>query len=89
LYFGAPNTDTVLYFIAHESELALSSYWPMQHNMTVFGFGRKDLNDFLRAQPARFTIGFAVDHGFESVRQVIQSLLHDPLIRSESVESAS
>ena len=59
LYFGAGNISRVLYLIHHEVDGQIDSYWPMEENMTVFGFGRLKLESYLEKTPACFTIGFA------------------------------
>jgi hypothetical protein len=45
----------------------------MEHNMTVFGFGRLGLDKFMKAVPAHFTIGFAESSDFDDVARVIDS----------------
>ncbi|MCY3834513.1 MAG: hypothetical protein OXG85_15985 [Chloroflexi bacterium] len=71
IYFGAPNADRVLYLAHHESDQLMDSYWPMEGNMTVFGFGRDGLTKFMTETPARFTIGFAETKEFAAVRELI------------------
>lgn len=56
--FGDPKAGRVLFLLHHEDDDAVDSYWPMQKNMTVFGFGRHGLKKFLDRSPDRFTIGF-------------------------------
>jgi hypothetical protein len=77
LYFGAGNTPRVLYVIHHEDDDAIDSYWPMNGEMTVFGFGRKGLGKFLEAVPAHFTIGFAEDGDFTIASSTINSAYKD------------
>jgi hypothetical protein len=43
-------------FVHHDDDGDVDSYWPMEHNMTVFGFGRLKLVSSLRKTPARFTV---------------------------------
>lgn len=75
VYFGAGNTSRVLFLVNHQEEDAIDSYWPMEHNMTVFGFGRElgSVNKFMTSIPACFTIGFAPDGTFENAAAVIES----------------
>ena len=73
LYFGTRDLDRVLYLIHHEHDDAIDSYWPMEHNMTVFGFGRLNLNKYMVLTPAHFTIGFAEIGNFTSVSTMIDS----------------
>ena len=71
--FGAGNVARVLYLVHHAADEAIDSYWPMKHNMTVFGFGRLGLEKFLTQVPARFTVGFAEEGTFERVQATIDS----------------
>lgn len=57
--FGDGELGRVLYLAHHQADKAVDSYWPMQGNMTVFGFGRNGLKKFMTAVPNRFTIGLA------------------------------
>jgi hypothetical protein len=73
VYFGASNVEHVLYLVHHEADAEIDSYWPMEHNMTVFGFGRLGLEKFMRQVPAHFTVGFAEDGALERAQEVIDS----------------
>ncbi|MDF1514977.1 MAG: hypothetical protein P1S60_14295 [Anaerolineae bacterium] len=73
LYFGTRDLNRVLYLVHHEPDDAIDSYWPMEHNMTVFGFGRMNLNKYLTDTPAHFTIGFAEHREFSTVAAIIES----------------
>lgn len=73
IYFGASNTERVLYLAHHEADDQIDSYWPMEHHMTVFGFGRNSLEKFMTRTPAHFTIGFAGTGEFEWTQKVIES----------------
>jgi len=55
LYFR--DSNRAIYLIHHEDDEAIDSYWPMQGEMTVFGFGRKGLNKFMQTVPSHFTVG--------------------------------
>jgi hypothetical protein len=57
--FGDGKRKRVLYLVHHDADDKIDSYWPMQKNMTVFGFGRKDLKKYMTKVPAHFTIGLA------------------------------
>ncbi len=59
LYFGDPVRNRILFLAQEADDRLVDSYWPMQGNMTVFGFGRKGLGKFLKATPARFIVGLA------------------------------
>jgi hypothetical protein len=73
IYFGTSNTRRVLYLVQHEADSHVDSFWPMEQNMTVFGFGRRGLEKHMTATPAHFTIGFAEDGAFDVAQQVINA----------------
>jgi hypothetical protein len=57
--FGNTRAGRTLVMIHHTDDQAIDSYWPMQGNMTVFGFGRDGLKKFIRDDedhPGRFTV---------------------------------
>ena len=74
IYFGAANADRVLYLAHHEADQHIDSYWPMEGNMTVFGFGRDGLSKFMTETPSRFTIGFADTADFAALAERIAAL---------------
>jgi hypothetical protein len=57
LAFTDPHVGRSIYIVNHEDDEAIDSYWPMNEEMTVFGFGRLGLNKFMRSIPAHFTVG--------------------------------
>jgi hypothetical protein len=71
LYFG--DGDRVLYLVHHENDEAVDSYWPMQKEMTVFGFGRKGIDKFIQDTPAHFTVGFHDGSTFDEVARTVNS----------------
>lgn len=71
--FGSARCDRVLYLAHHEADDHIDSFWPMEHNMTVFGFGRNGIEKFMTQTPSHFTIGFAEDGEFAAVQSVIAS----------------
>jgi len=72
--FGDPAVGRVLYVVHHTGGEEIDSYWPMQQNMTVFGFGRQHLGKFLTATPTRFTVGLAEMDEYEAV---VESVVAD------------
>jgi hypothetical protein len=75
LYFSdGPLTRSI--FIAHEEDDAhIDSYWQMQGDagMTVFGFGRQNLNTYLTATPNRFIVGLVDDETLAPMQTAIYS----------------
>lgn len=78
LYFGTADAERVLFLAQHEAEAAIDSYWSMESNMTVFGFGREGLKKYLTRTPAQFTIGLVETRDFEALRNHIGAAL-EPL----------
>mgnify|MGYP006283144191 CR=1 FL=1 len=87
LYFGDGKIDRVLYLVHHTDDEAIDSYWPMNHEMTVFGFGRKGLKKYMERVPDRFTIGFCEDSDFEYVRKVVHSACRPLVVRVGNPEA--
>lgn len=77
LYFEDGTVHRSLFLVHHEDDGAVDSYWPMEGNMTVFGFGRDGLNKHLTSVPRRFTIGFAEDRTFGGVSAAINNAYRD------------
>lgn len=73
LYFGDGALGRVLYLVHEEDDSEIDSYWPMNHEMTVFGFGRKDLNKYTKQVPAHFIVGFCESTEFETVSKAVAS----------------
>ncbi len=61
LYFSDPNVGRSLYFAHHNDDALVDSYYAMEGQMTVFGFGRQGNNRYLTATPQQFTMGFVED----------------------------
>lgn len=81
LYFGASQEKRVLFFAQHTTEHRLSSYFPMEHNMTVFGFGRKALEDYLTLLPATYYVGLIPDGAFSDVAARIEAIRQPIAVR--------
>ena len=75
VYFRDGQTGRIIYLIHHEDDGDADSYWPMEHNMTVFGFGRIKLISSLRRTPARFTIGLAEPSNDEQASRIIHAAI--------------
>jgi hypothetical protein len=73
LYFADPKQGRSLYLVHHEDDEAVDSYWPMNEEMTVFGFGRLGIKKFMQVVPAHFTIGLTDQLEPEAVRAVVDS----------------
>ncbi len=56
--FGDPEQDRVVYVLNHEDDDKVDAYYPMNWEMTVFGFGRNRLEKHLTTPGPSFSLGF-------------------------------
>jgi hypothetical protein len=89
--FGDARANRSLCLVRHDAGDEPDQYWPMEGNMTVFGFGRiyRTTERFLRRVPARFTISLLDGFGPEDARRVSDSAIHDLLVRTSDGDSHS
>ena len=73
VYVEDSALDRSLYVIQHQPDSNTDSYWPLNGDMTVLGFGRLNLNTYLSAAPNVFTVGLADDADFTNMQGVIDS----------------
>jgi len=57
--------------------------------MTVFGFGRKGLNKFMRTVPTQFSIGLCDERSFAKVSKAVDSAYKDLVIHIGLVQTRS
>ncbi len=69
------NSNRGLYVVHHEHDNVVDSYWPMEESMTVFGFGRYELEKHLNRAPAVFTIGLIEDCSFDTINNHVKHLV--------------
>lgn len=87
IYFADPQEGCSLY-IVHEDDEEVDSYWPMNGEMTVFGFGRLDLKKFMRTVPAHFTMGLVDRTEPSQVKEVIDGVFQPLMVTVGSPEVA-
>jgi hypothetical protein len=58
IVFGDPRVRRALFLLHHEDDAHPDRFHQMNRQMTVFGFGREDLNKFLDSVPQHDSIGF-------------------------------
>lgn len=77
IYFGNAESPYVLFAARHSNDFAPDQYWPMDGNMTVFGFGREFTccGRYLTETPARFTIGVVPNGSFDRVAGAISQAI--------------
>lgn len=76
VYFGDSDVGRSLMVVNHQNDTAPDTYYPLDGNMTVFGFGREDnsTSSFMTAHdPAYFTIGLIDETGLAAATQEIHS----------------
>lgn len=75
VFFTDPQRRRALWLLHHEPDEHPDQYWPMEGNMTVFGFGRqyRSLTRHLTAAPARFTVGLVDTAQTEAVLRAIEA----------------
>lgn len=77
LYFSDPLKQRSLYFAHHEQDTLVDSYWAMNKEMTVFGFGREGIIPLMNQIPASFTMGFADQTDYEQLQGTINAAYRD------------
>jgi len=86
LYFADPKQGRSLYLVHHEDDEQVDSYWPMNEEMTVFGFGRLGIKKFMQIVPAHFTIGLTDDVEPEAVQAAVDNAFRPLAIAVGSAE---
>ncbi len=89
LYFANDRSRRVLYLGNHQDDAAADQYWPMEGNMTVFGFGRqfRCCGRFLTAAPAMFTVDFAEWSAFAQLERAVNAATRPVKAELRAVES--
>ena len=74
VYFEDSVLDRYIYLVHEEDDALNDTFWPMEQNMTVFGFGRgPGTSKHMTVLPNHFTIGLADDAQFSSASRVIEA----------------
>ncbi len=86
VYFEDSTLDRYIYLVHEEDDAHNDTYWPMEQNMTVFGFGRgPGTSKHMAATPTHFTIGLADDAQFASASSVIEASYRPVAVTIDSV----
>ena len=80
VYFADAKLRRALVLVHHHRDEHVDSYWPMQNNMTVFGFGRKGLTKHMTQVPAQFTVGFCESTDPKVVAAAIAAITRPPKV---------
>ena len=73
--FGNTRNGRTLVFIHHNDDKAVDSYWPMQGNMTVFGFGRNGLDKHLKQTPDHYTVALIDETDTKKINATVAKLI--------------
>ncbi|MHC4494605.1 MAG: hypothetical protein ACYSYM_02150 [Planctomycetota bacterium] len=74
VYFEDSTLDRYIYLVHEQDDTLNDTFWPMQGNMTVFGFGRgPGTTKHMTITPNHFTIGLADGAEFSSASKVIEA----------------
>lgn len=86
VYFEDSVLDRYIYLVQEQDDFLNDTFWPMQQNMTVFGFGRgPGTSKHMTVVPNHFTIGLADDAQFSSASKVIEASYHPVAVTVGSV----
>ena len=88
-YFSDPAVGTAgrSFFVSHhEDDTITDTYWPMENNMTVFGFGRigQSATGYFTSTPQHFSIGLIDGTGYAQNSKIVNSSYKDLTISIES-----
>ena len=88
-YFASPASNSMLFVASHQPTASRTRYWPMENNMTVFGFGRQYTccGMYLNRTPAVFSIGLIPASSMDTARNRINSLTRDVVVRKMEIEA--
>lgn len=89
VYFASPPSQWCLFAASHQDEGAPDQYWPMQNNMTVFGFGRRYQSGgyYLTHNQAVYTIGILPHANFAATSSRILSAVSELAVAVGQIES--
>ncbi len=73
IFFGDGTASRSLYFVKHDDDALVDSYYEKDQLMTVFGFGRDGNTRALTQTPSQFTLGFSEQTGAAAVEPTIDS----------------
>lgn len=73
--FGDERLNRVLYLLHHTDDDKPDCFYQMNRQMTVFGFGRRDIEKYLEKVPDSFTIGFLETTNHADVNRAMRNQL--------------
>ena len=73
--FGDEKTDRVIFLASHTDDNKPDKYYPMDGQMTVFGFGRDGIKKYIDQVPWQFSIGFIKSTDHKKIEKTIHKLI--------------
>jgi len=89
LYFSDPSSGPAgrsLFVVHEEGDSEVDSYYPMEGNMTVFGFGRDVVSTYLTEVPKHFAIGMVEGTSFAAVAPQVLAAYKPLTVTAEQPE---
>jgi hypothetical protein len=86
LFFSDESLGRSLFLAHHDDDGHADAYFPMEGNMTVFGFGRHKLNRYLRRTPARFSVGLVEGTDHATLQRVVRGVVEPARVRVGRLE---
>jgi hypothetical protein len=89
VYFSDVGVGRSLFLAHHENDSAIDSYFPMNNEMTVFGFGRNGRQSLIQPQKHHFTIGLTHSTDYGSTATTLLSAYKDISVTINSSEQST
>jgi regulation of enolase protein 1 (concanavalin A-like superfamily) len=77
VYFGDPVAQRSLFLAAHEDDNQIDSYYTLNDEMTVFGFGRSGSTPLINTAPRTFSLGLVESVDFDLNSRRVRSIVTD------------
>ncbi len=87
LYFSDVATHRSIYLVQSLDDKKPDSYWPMNKEMTVFGFGRLGMEKSIVRQNNQFVIGLAETHDYSEMKKIIDSAYQPLTVKVSNIEA--
>ncbi len=88
IVFGDRDFNRSLFLLHHQDDDKTDRFYQMQKKMTVFGFGRQDLNKYLTDVPRSFSIGFFETTNHDEITSALEDLLKRTPVKRSAVEGS-
>jgi hypothetical protein len=86
-YFADGSMDRSLFLVQENDDGQTDSYYPMNGEMTVFGFGRQSLSKYMSTVPNRFRIGLMDERDHAPASTIIEGAYRPLSITIGAAES--